>query len=54
MSELRDDVASGADEVKKLLGQAEHADKAAAAARNELRELVKASPELTRQLTAAG
>lgn len=51
-SELKDDISSSQDEVKKLLQQQEHAEKAIRATEGELKELMKAHPEAVRQLAA--
>jgi chaperonin cofactor prefoldin len=51
--ELKEDIAARQDEAKRCVQQKDHADKAIAAAENELRELIKSHPEALRMLTAA-
>lgn len=51
--ELKDDVSSLGDEMKRLTQQQQHAAKALAATEAEVQELFKANPELTRQLMPA-
>lgn len=51
-SELKDDIKGSQDEVKKLVQQQEHAEKALRATESEIKELMKAHPEVARHLAA--
>lgn len=51
--ELKDDISSLDDELKRLAQQQAHAAKQLAATETEVQELFKSNPELTRQLMPA-
>lgn len=51
--ELKDDISSLDDELKRLAQQQAHATKQLAATETEVQELFKSNPELTRQLMPA-
>jgi chaperonin cofactor prefoldin len=51
--EIKDDISSLDDEMKRLVQQQQHAAKQLAATETEVQELFKSNPELTRQLMPA-
>lgn len=50
--DLKEDIQGSQDEVKKLVQQLAHAEKAIRATESELKELMQAHPEAVRQLAA--
>lgn len=54
VGDLKDDISASNDEVRRLLQQKEHAEKAIKATEAEIQELMKAHPEAVKQLAAMG